>query len=165
MSPLDKGFQKRIARIYDDWRQSIATALENGIEHGTVRKDVSPHAVAALMVAAFAGLAGTVKSAQKPEFVRPDPGSSVWILGHFEAMILLSNNIPTGRLYLRSADCEALAPPDFFAVLDCAREARPGCMVHRLRDRRPPQWSSVGRAFYRSRGELQNAGRSPQAAR
>jgi TetR/AcrR family transcriptional repressor of nem operon len=66
MSPLDKGFQKRIARIYDDWRQSIATALENGIEHGTVRKDVSPHAVAALMVAAFAGMAGTVKSAQSP---------------------------------------------------------------------------------------------------
>jgi hypothetical protein len=45
MSPLGKGFQKRIARIYDHWRQSIATALENGIEHGTVRKDVSPHAV------------------------------------------------------------------------------------------------------------------------
>ena len=52
MSPLGKGFQKRIARIYDHWRQSIAAALENGIEHGTVRKDVSPHAVAALLVAA-----------------------------------------------------------------------------------------------------------------
>jgi TetR/AcrR family transcriptional repressor of nem operon len=70
MSPLDKGFQKRIARIYDHWRQSIATALGNGIEHGTVRKDVSPRAVAALLVAAFAGIAGTVKSAQSPELFR-----------------------------------------------------------------------------------------------
>jgi len=70
MSPLDKGFQKRIARIYDHWRQSIATALENGIEHGTVRKDVSPQAVAALLVAAFAGTAGTVKSAQSPDLFR-----------------------------------------------------------------------------------------------
>jgi hypothetical protein len=34
MSPLDKGFQKRIARICDEWRQSIASALENGIERG-----------------------------------------------------------------------------------------------------------------------------------
>jgi AcrR family transcriptional regulator len=70
MSPLDKGFQKRIARIYSDWRQSIATALENGIEHGTVRKDVSPSAVAAFLVAAFAGTEGTVKSAQSPELFR-----------------------------------------------------------------------------------------------
>ena len=70
MSPLDKGFQKRIARIYNDWRQSIATALENGIEHGTVRKHVSPNAVAALLVAAFAGTEGTVKSAQSPELFR-----------------------------------------------------------------------------------------------
>jgi AcrR family transcriptional regulator len=70
MSPLDKGFQKRIARIYNDWRQSIVTALENGIEHGTVRKHVSPSAVAALLVAAFAGTEGTVKSAQSPELFR-----------------------------------------------------------------------------------------------
>ncbi|HEY5706463.1 MAG TPA: TetR/AcrR family transcriptional regulator [Terrimicrobiaceae bacterium] len=70
MSPLDKGFQKRIARIYDDWRQSIATALENGIEHGRVRKDVSPQAVAALLVATFVGTAGTVKSAQSPDLFR-----------------------------------------------------------------------------------------------
>lgn len=70
MSPLDKGFQKRIARIYDHWRQSIATALENGIQHGTVRKDVPPHAVAALLVATLAGIAGTVKSAQSPDLLR-----------------------------------------------------------------------------------------------
>jgi TetR/AcrR family transcriptional regulator, transcriptional repressor for nem operon len=70
MSPLDKGFQKRIARIYNDWRQSIATALENGIEHRTVRKDVSPQAVAALLVATFAGTCGTVKSAQSLDLFR-----------------------------------------------------------------------------------------------
>jgi TetR/AcrR family transcriptional regulator, transcriptional repressor for nem operon len=70
MSPLDQGFRKRVARIYDDWRQSIARALENGIEHGTVRKDVSPLVVAALLVATFAGMTGTVKSAQSPDLLR-----------------------------------------------------------------------------------------------
>jgi hypothetical protein len=48
---------------------SIASALENGIEHGTVRKDVSPHAVGALLVATL-GIAGTVKSAQSPDLFR-----------------------------------------------------------------------------------------------
>ena len=67
MSPLDEGFQRRIARIYDHWRQSIATALENGVRLGTVRRDVSPLTVAALLVAAFAGMAGTVKNAQSPD--------------------------------------------------------------------------------------------------
>jgi TetR/AcrR family transcriptional repressor of nem operon len=70
MSPLDEGFQKRIARIYNDWRQSIATALENEVGHGTVRQDVSPHAVAALLVATFAGMAGSVKNAQSPDLFR-----------------------------------------------------------------------------------------------
>jgi TetR/AcrR family transcriptional regulator, transcriptional repressor for nem operon len=70
MSPLDQGFRKRVARIYDDWRQSIARALENGIEHGTVRKDVSPQVVAAFLVATFAGMTGTVKSAQSPDLLR-----------------------------------------------------------------------------------------------
>jgi TetR/AcrR family transcriptional regulator, transcriptional repressor for nem operon len=70
MSPLDQGFRKRVARIYDDWRQSIARALENGIEHGTVRKEVSPQVVAALLVATFAGMTGTVKSAQSPDLLR-----------------------------------------------------------------------------------------------
>ena len=48
---------------------SIASALENGIEHGTVRKDVSPHAVGALLVATL-GIAGTVESAQGPGLFR-----------------------------------------------------------------------------------------------
>jgi hypothetical protein len=67
MSPLDEGFRKRIARIYDHWRQSTAAALENGIRSGKVRRDVSPAAVAALVVAAFAGMAGTVKNARDPD--------------------------------------------------------------------------------------------------
>ena len=67
MSPLDEGFQKRLARIYDHWRQSIAAALENGIRYGRVRREVSPPAVAALVVAAFAGMAGTVKNARDPD--------------------------------------------------------------------------------------------------
>jgi TetR/AcrR family transcriptional regulator, transcriptional repressor for nem operon len=76
MSPLDEGFQKRIARIYEDWRAEIATKFENGIKHGTVRKDISPEGVAALLVATFAGMAGTVKTRR----VRSCSGRSA---GHF----------------------------------------------------------------------------------
>jgi TetR/AcrR family transcriptional repressor of nem operon len=75
MSPLDEGFQKRIARIYDDWRAEIAADFENGIRHGTVRKDISPEGVAALLVATFAGMAGTVKTAQSPELFRQIRGA------------------------------------------------------------------------------------------
>ena len=74
-----------------------------GFEHGTVRKDVSPAVmpVAALLVATFAGIAGTVKSATpEPGFVMPGPVKpSFLIFGQFEAMIFLRKKyIPTSRL-------------------------------------------------------------------
>jgi len=75
MSPLDEGFQKRIARIYEDWRAVIAEAFENGIKQRTVRKDVSPEGAAALLVAIFAGIPGTVKTAQSPELFRQIRGA------------------------------------------------------------------------------------------
>jgi TetR/AcrR family transcriptional repressor of nem operon len=75
MSPLDEGFQKRVARIYEDWRAVIADGFERGIKHGTVRKDISPEGVAALLVATFAGMAGTVKSARSPELFREIRGA------------------------------------------------------------------------------------------
>ncbi len=99
MSPLDEGFQKRIARIYDHWRQSIAAALENGIRYGRVRREVSPPAVAALVVAAFAGMAGTVKNARDPDlFLRIREGLFGY-LDTLKAMIFSANYIPTSRFF------------------------------------------------------------------
>ena len=64
MSPLDEGFRSRIDRLYTIWRKGIATALNRGIDSGTVRDDVSTKAVAAMIVAAQMGIWGTGKSSQ-----------------------------------------------------------------------------------------------------
>jgi AcrR family transcriptional regulator len=69
MSPLDEEFRRRISLIYEDWRGAIKQAFENGIQHGTVRKDVSPKRVAAFVVSALAGIVGTAKAAQSRELL------------------------------------------------------------------------------------------------
>jgi TetR/AcrR family transcriptional regulator, transcriptional repressor for nem operon len=64
MSPLDPRFRKSLAAIYDAWRESLAAAFAGGIKAGKVRKNISPRKVAAFIVAAQAGMAGTAKNAQ-----------------------------------------------------------------------------------------------------
>src|SRR6266516_3873070 len=64
MSPLDEKFRKSLAKIYGAWRETVAAAFARGIKAGKVRKDVSPRKVAAFIVAAQAGMAGTAKNAQ-----------------------------------------------------------------------------------------------------
>jgi TetR/AcrR family transcriptional regulator, transcriptional repressor for nem operon len=64
MSPLDVKFRKSLEKIYVAWRETVAAAFARGIKAGKVRKDVSPRKVAALIVAAQAGMAGTAKNAQ-----------------------------------------------------------------------------------------------------
>jgi AcrR family transcriptional regulator len=67
MSPLDEGFQTRINGLYETWRDRLAAALARGIEAGSVRNDVDPSAVSALIVAAQMGIWGTGKSSQSEE--------------------------------------------------------------------------------------------------
>lgn len=69
MSPLDKGFQTRTDALYDQWRAAIATAIERGIEQGTVRSDVSPKNVGTLIVAGQMGIWGSGKSSQDQELM------------------------------------------------------------------------------------------------
>src|SRR6185312_6351063 len=70
MSPLDEGFHQRIDALYHTWRERLAAALRAGREAGTVRKDVNPEPVAALLVAAQMGIWGTGKSSQRKEVMR-----------------------------------------------------------------------------------------------
>ena len=42
MSPLDAGFRKRMATIFDAWREAVASVLREGQIHGSVRRDVEP---------------------------------------------------------------------------------------------------------------------------
>ena len=64
MSPLDEKFRKSVEKIYVAWRETVAAAFARGIKAGKVRKGVSPRKVAAFIVAAQAGMAGTAKNAK-----------------------------------------------------------------------------------------------------
>jgi AcrR family transcriptional regulator len=70
MSPLDAGFHERINRLYELWRARYATALERGIDNGTVTASVAPQSVAALIVAAQMGIWGTGKSSRNQDVMR-----------------------------------------------------------------------------------------------
>src|SRR5258708_3752968 len=59
MSPLDEKFRQLLEKIYVAWRETMAAAFARGIKVGKVREDVSPPKVAAFIVAATAGTAGT----------------------------------------------------------------------------------------------------------
>ncbi|MFL6306138.1 MAG: TetR family transcriptional regulator C-terminal domain-containing protein [Candidatus Sulfotelmatobacter sp.] len=42
MSPLDEGFRKRLASVFQSWQMAIAVALRDGQMQGTVRSEVEP---------------------------------------------------------------------------------------------------------------------------
>jgi AcrR family transcriptional regulator len=64
MSPLDDGFRSRIDALYTLWRKEFAAALAHGVKDGSVRDDISPKSVAAMLVAGQMGIWGTGKSSQ-----------------------------------------------------------------------------------------------------
>jgi AcrR family transcriptional regulator len=64
MSPLDEGFRKKLAKLFDDWQDGIAVALRNGRKRGTVRRDVDPRETATFLVALYEGYISLAKSAQ-----------------------------------------------------------------------------------------------------
>jgi TetR/AcrR family transcriptional regulator, transcriptional repressor for nem operon len=70
MSPLDEGFHQRINALYDTWREHYAAAFEHGIATGTVRPNIAPRNVAALVVAAQMGIWGSGKSSRNTEVMR-----------------------------------------------------------------------------------------------
>src|SRR5260221_7677227 len=69
MSPLDDGFQVRINRLYDTWRDHTAAALAQGMEAGTVKQDIVLGAVSSLIVAAQMGIWGSGKSSQRRAWI------------------------------------------------------------------------------------------------
>jgi len=69
MSPLDEKFRQSLEKIYVAWRETMAAAFARGIKVGKVREDVSPRKVAAFIVAAQAGMAGTAKNTQNEELL------------------------------------------------------------------------------------------------
>jgi len=70
MSPLDAGFRKRLATIFDAWREAVASVLREGQTHGSVRRDVEPADAAGLLIAMVEGYASLAKNAQNPKVMK-----------------------------------------------------------------------------------------------
>jgi len=70
MSPLDAGFRKRLATIFGDWREAVASVLQEGQSHGRVRRDVEPAEAAGLLIAMVEGYGSLAKNAQDPKVMK-----------------------------------------------------------------------------------------------
>ena len=70
MSPLDAGFRKRLSRVFDAWREAVASVLREGRPHGSVRRDVEPVDAAGLLIAMVEGYGSLAKNAQDPKVMK-----------------------------------------------------------------------------------------------
>ncbi|MFZ0419644.1 MAG: TetR/AcrR family transcriptional regulator [Candidatus Sulfotelmatobacter sp.] len=70
MSPLDAGFRRRLAAIFDAWREAVASAFREGQAHGSVRRDVKPADAAASLIAMVEGYGSLAKNAQDPKVMK-----------------------------------------------------------------------------------------------
>jgi TetR/AcrR family transcriptional repressor of nem operon len=64
MSPLDEGFRKRLAKVFNDWHGGITAALRSGQKRGLVRGDIRPSDVAWFFVAAYEGYVSLAKTSR-----------------------------------------------------------------------------------------------------
>lgn len=89
MASIDEGFRLRLARIYDQWHQSIADLLSKARDDGLIIEDVDPHAMAVTMAAIMEGSLSAAKVSRNLDklyqggcglttllqLIRTDPGS------------------------------------------------------------------------------------------
>jgi AcrR family transcriptional regulator len=64
LSPLDEAFRAKLAAIFGEWRNAIASALRRGRARNLVRADVDPAETATFIVAVYEGYISLAKSAQ-----------------------------------------------------------------------------------------------------
>ena len=80
MSPLDAGFRKRLAIIFDAWRDGVASVLKQGQTQGSVRRDLDPADAAGLLIAMVQGYGSLAKNAQDPKVMKAGIGNIVdWL--------------------------------------------------------------------------------------
>lgn len=63
MTTLNATPRDAYARLLDDWRESIASALSRGKSSGTIHPSINPQAEASLLLACLAGISAITKSA------------------------------------------------------------------------------------------------------
>lgn len=83
MSPLDEGFRKRIEGYYGEWRQAVASAIEQGMKAGKVKANITPTDVASLVVAGQMGIWGTGKNSQCMELMK---AATEGLCGYLESL-------------------------------------------------------------------------------
>jgi len=70
MSPLDEGFRKRLAKVFSDWLDGVASALRDGQKRGQVRPDIDAHETATFFIAAYEGYISLAKNSQDAQVLR-----------------------------------------------------------------------------------------------
>ena len=63
MSGVDEGFRRRLAKVLDEWKDTISDGLRRGQQAGLVRSGIDPVAVATFYVASYQGACGFAKNA------------------------------------------------------------------------------------------------------
>jgi hypothetical protein len=63
MSGVDEGFRRRLAKVLDEWKDTISDGLRRGQQSGLVRSEIDPAAVATFYVASYQGACGFAKNA------------------------------------------------------------------------------------------------------
>lgn len=70
MSALDDGFKARVERVFAEWIDATATALERGKKAGIVRSDVASRDAAILLVTLVEGILSLSKTSRSAEMLR-----------------------------------------------------------------------------------------------
>jgi TetR/AcrR family transcriptional regulator, transcriptional repressor for nem operon len=83
MSPLDEGFRRRTAKIFNDWHGSIAVALRRGQKLGLVRSDIDADETATFLIAAYEGFISLAKNSQDVRVLRSGQKS---VIRHLESI-------------------------------------------------------------------------------
>ncbi len=83
MSPLDEGFRKRTAKVFEDWHGAVATALREGKSRGMVRKDVDADETATFLIAAYEGYISLAKCFQSASSLR---AGGKTLVGYLESL-------------------------------------------------------------------------------
>lgn len=77
MSGVDDEFRKRLMRMLDDWVGGVRTALQRGMNEGSVRGDIDVDDAAQMIVATFEGCTGFAKCSQDPKIFNQCVGSLI----------------------------------------------------------------------------------------
>jgi TetR/AcrR family transcriptional regulator, transcriptional repressor for nem operon len=97
MSPLDEGFRRRTAKIFDDWHDAVAVALRQGQKLGLVRSDVDAGETATFLIAAYEGLTSLVKNSQDLRMLQAGQKSIIRFLESLRARHNLNRHNPNTR--------------------------------------------------------------------